>query len=66
MVGKASCRVDPSYGEVKIGDLLTASPTPGCAMRADDPAKAFGAVIGKVLTPRDKETGLVDMIISLQ
>jgi hypothetical protein len=35
-------------------------------MRAADPALAFGAVIGKALTPLDEGTGLVDMIISLQ
>jgi len=51
---------------VKIGDLLTSSTTPGCAMRAADPARAFGAVIGKALTPLDDGEGLVDMIISLQ
>jgi hypothetical protein len=66
MVGKAACRVDASYGPVRIGDLLTSSPTPGHAMRADDPARAFGAVIGKALTPLNEGRGLVHMLISLQ
>ena len=66
MVGKAACRVDAGHGAVRVGDLLTSSPTPGCAMRAADPALAFGAVIGKALTPLDEGTGLVEMIISLQ
>jgi hypothetical protein len=66
MVGKAACRVDARHGPVRVGDLLTSSPTPGCAMRAQDPAQAFGAVIGKALTPLDEGTGLVEMIISLQ
>jgi hypothetical protein len=66
MVGKAACRVDARHGPVRVGDLLTSSPTPGCAMRAADPALAFGTVIGKALTPLDEGTGLVEMIISLQ
>jgi hypothetical protein len=66
MVGKASCRADAQYGAISTGDLLTSSPTPGCAMRADDSHRAFGAVIGKALTSLEKGSGLVDMIISLQ
>ena len=66
MVGKAACRVDTLHGPVRVGDLLTSSPTPGCAMPATDPSRAFGTVIGKALTPLDEGIGLVDMIISLQ
>jgi hypothetical protein len=49
--GKVYCKVDGQYSEVETGDLLTTSPTPGCAMKAVDPQKAFGAVIGKALKP---------------
>jgi hypothetical protein len=51
LVGKVYCKADAQYGPIKVGDLLTTSATPGHAMRAVDPLKAFGAVIGKALQP---------------
>ncbi len=41
--------VDAAYGTIKVGDLLTSSPTPGHAMRADDPKP--GTIVGKALQP---------------
>lgn len=66
LVGKVFCKVDAQYGPVEIGDLLTTSPTPGHAMKASDPAKAFGAVIGKALDNLDSGTGLVRILVCLQ
>jgi hypothetical protein len=66
MMGKAACRADASHGPIAIGDLLTTSATPGCAMRASDRARAFGAVIGKALSPLAEGSGLVDVLITLQ
>jgi len=66
MMGKAACRVDTRYGSIEVGDLLTSSPSTGCAMRASDSNQAAGAVIGKALTPLDEGRGLVEMLISLQ
>jgi hypothetical protein len=66
LVGKVFCKVDASYGAVEIGDLLTTSPTPGHAMRADDPMKAFGAVIGKALRPLAGGQDLIPVLVSLQ
>jgi hypothetical protein len=66
LVGKVYCKVDAGYSPVGVGDLLTTSPTPGHAMKADDPAKAFGAVIGKSLAPLGSGTGLVPILIALQ
>jgi hypothetical protein len=65
-MGKVPCRADAAHGGIGIGDLMTTSPTPGCAMRTCDPERAFGAVIGKALTPLSEGTGLVDMLIALQ
>src|SRR5262249_1206934 len=59
LVGKAYCKVDAEYGKLAVGDLLTTSPTPGHAMRAMDPIKAFGAVIGKALTALDSGQALI-------
>jgi len=64
--GKVWCRVDADWGPVGIGDLLTTSPTPGHAMRADDPARAFGAVIGKALGGLAAGQGLVPVLVALQ
>lgn len=66
LMGKVFCKVDAGYGPVEIGDLLTTSPTPGHAMKAADPTKAFGAVIGKALRPLDAGRGLIPVLVSLQ
>ncbi|RBP12938.1 hypothetical protein DFR50_113130 [Roseiarcus fermentans] len=66
LVGKAFCKVDAGFGAIRAGDLLSASPTPGHAMRAADQAQAFGAVLGKALQPLPEGTGLVAMLIALQ
>lgn len=66
LVGKVYCKVDAGYSPVEVGDLLTTSPTPGHAMKADDQSKAFGAVIGKALAPLGSGTSLVPILVSLQ
>jgi hypothetical protein len=66
LVGKVYCKVDASYAPIEVGDLLTTSPTPGHAMKANDPQKAFGAVIGKALRPISSGCGLVPILIALQ
>jgi hypothetical protein len=66
LMGKVYCKVDASYGAIEVGDLLTSSPTPGHAMRADDPLKAFGAVIGKALQGHKQGQGLVPILVCLQ
>ena len=66
LVGKVYCKVDAQYAPVEIGDLLTTSPTPGHAMKADDPVKAFGAVIGKALRRLSSGQGLVPILVALQ
>jgi hypothetical protein len=66
LVGKVYCKVDARFAAVEVGDLLTTSPTPGHAMKADDPFKAFGAVIGKALRPLKTGQGLIPILIALQ
>jgi hypothetical protein len=66
LLGKVYCKVDAEYGAVEVGDLLTTSPTAGHAMKADDPMKAFGAVLGKALRPLRAGQGLVPILITLQ
>jgi hypothetical protein len=64
--GRVWCRADAGHGPIAVGDLLTSSPTPGHAMRAADPARAHGAVVGKAMTPLDKGRGLVLVLVNLQ
>ena len=66
LLGKVFCKVDAAHGPIEIGDLLTTSPTPGHAMKADDPLKAFGTVIGKALRPLKESQGLIPILIALQ
>jgi hypothetical protein len=66
LMGKAYCKVDAQYAPIEVGDLLTTSPNPGHAMKAADPAKAFGTVIGKALKPLKEGEGLIPILIALQ
>jgi hypothetical protein len=66
LVGKAYCKVDARYAPIEVGDLLTTSDTLGYAMKADDPLKAFGAVIGKALRPLKDGQDLIPILIALQ
>jgi hypothetical protein len=64
--GRVYCWVDASQGAVEPGDLLTTSSTPGHAMKATDPAKAQGAIIGKAMTGLKEGKGLALVLITLQ
>jgi hypothetical protein len=66
LVGKVYCKVDAQYAPIEVGDLLTTSPTSGHAMKADDPFKAFGSVIGKALRPLEAGQGMIPILIALQ
>jgi hypothetical protein len=66
LLGKVFCKVDAGYGAIAIGDMLTTSPTPGHAMKATDPHRAFGAVIGKALRPLSEGRDLIPILITLQ
>jgi hypothetical protein len=64
--GKVYCKVDAEYAAIEIGDLLTSSDTLGHAMKAIDPARAFGAVVGKALGPLSRGRGIIPILVSLQ
>ena len=65
-MGRVYCNVDASHSPIEIGDLLTTSPTQGHAMKADDPLKAFGAVIGKALGSIKEGLGMIPVLVALQ
>ncbi len=66
LLGKVFCKMDAKYGAIEVGDLLTTSPTPGHAMKADDPLRAFGTVIGKALRALPEGQELIPILIALQ
>jgi hypothetical protein len=66
LTGKVYCKVDAQYAPIAVGDLLTTSPSPGHAMKASDPRKAFGAVLGKALRPLEQGQGRVPILVALQ
>ncbi len=66
MAGMVYVRVSAEGGAVEPGDLLVSSGRPGVAMRAADPERAFGAVIGKALESHGgaaEGTGLIRMLV---
>ena len=66
LMGKVFCRVDADFAPIRLGDLLTTSSRAGCAMRATDRSRAFGAVIGKALAPHAEGVGLIPILVTLQ
>lgn len=66
LLGKVCCKVTADSAPIEIGDLLTTSDLPGHAMKAVDPSRAFGAVIGKALRPLREGCGLIPILIALQ
>jgi hypothetical protein len=66
MMGKVYCKVDADVSSIETGDMLTSSDIPGYAMKAIDPFKAFGAVIGKALASLKEGKGLIPILVVLQ
>lgn len=66
MMGKVYCKVDADVSPIETGDMLTSSDIPGYAMKALDPFKAFGSVIGKALAALKEGKGLIPILVVLQ
>jgi len=66
IVGKVYCKVDATPQPIQAGDLLTTSTRIGHAMKASDPARAFGAVFGKALGPQHDGVGIIPVLVALQ
>ena len=66
LVGKVYCKVDARFSPIEVGDLLTTSSTPGHAMKAEDPLRALGTLIGKALRPLKEGLGLIPILVALQ
>lgn len=61
LAGVVPVKADAVYGAIRVGDLLTTSPTPGLAMRS--PSNEAGTVIGKALEPLVSGTGIIRILV---
>lgn len=66
LTGRVYALCDASSGTITPGDLLTASGTPGHAMKAADHKRSHGAVIGKAMSSLETGRGLVLVLVNLQ
>jgi hypothetical protein len=66
LAGRVHCQVDADFAAIQVGDLLTTSPTPGHAMKVTDHQRAFGAVLGKALSPLSSGRGTIPVLVALQ
>jgi hypothetical protein len=65
--GRVWVYADATHEAIEPGDLLTTSDLPGHAMKASDPSRAHGTVIGKAMTRLEKgKTGMVLVLVNLQ
>jgi len=46
--------------------MLTTSDTPGYVMKATDPERSYGAVIGKAMSSLQSGEGLILVLVTLQ
>ncbi len=67
LAGRVNCLVDTTYGEIRAGDMIVTSPTPGYGMAATDKSRASGAVLGKAMESMEAgQKGLVLVLVTLQ
>lgn len=64
MMGKVWCLADATSGPIRPGALLTTSGTVGHACAVRRRTRAFGALVGKALTPLEQGQGLVRVLVS--
>jgi len=64
--GRAYARATTSNGPIHPGDLLTTSGRSGYAMKATDPERSHGAIIGKAMSSLEDGEGLVLVLVNLQ
>ncbi len=62
--GIAYLKVDASFGEIKRGDLIVTSITPGYGMKSDSPAQ--GTVLGKAIEDLKEGKGKIKVLIGFK
>jgi hypothetical protein len=67
LAGRVYCNVDAAKSAIEPGDMLTTSDNVGYAMKADDSARATGAILGKAMEPLEKgKQGQILVLVTLQ
>jgi len=66
LTGRVVVNACAENGAIEPGDLLTASGTPGYAMKSTDSTRDRGAVIGKALEPLRAGRGKIAMLVMLK
>ncbi len=66
MAGRVYVKCSAENGPIEPGDLLTTAGTGGHAMKAADPVRSNGAVLGKAMSALGEGTGLVLVLVDLQ
>ena len=66
LCGRVPCNVDADIAPIKVGDLLTTSPTKGYAQKALEIEKATGTIIGKALESLSQGKGQITVLVILQ
>jgi hypothetical protein len=66
LCGRVPCNVDADIAPIKVGDLLTTSPTKGYAQKALEIEKATGTIIGKALESLSQGKGQITGLVILQ
>ena len=65
LMGTVPCKIDADIAPVRIGDLLTTSPTKGHAQKMLDSSKAVGTVLGKAMGDLEHGKGIVSVLVML-
>lgn len=66
LAGTAFCMVDAEHAPIQVGDMLTSSCRSGHAMKATDPMKKFGTIVGKALGSVTRVQALIPILIALR
>jgi hypothetical protein len=67
LAGRVYCNVDARDCGVEAGDLLTTADTPGYAMKASDPQRSRGAILGKAMESLARgQRGQILVLVTLQ
>jgi len=64
--GRVYAMADAGNGPIEPGDMLTTSSITGRCMKASDPERSRGAIIGKAMSSLESGTGLVLVLVNLQ
>jgi hypothetical protein len=66
ITGIVPAKVSAENGPVRVGDLLVTASTPGYAMKATDPRRMAGAIVGKAMEPLLQGAGVIRVLVTTQ